>query len=486
MKESIFIGRKAELQELERFLNKRSASLIVVQGRRRIGKSRLIREFGKNKRLLTFSGVPPTDKTTHKDQLKEFGWQLGNALGQLPFNEDDWNDLFLRLAYHTSEGQVIILFDEISWMGSKDHNFLGKLKNAWDLHFKNNPDLILIICGSTSAWIEKNILSSTGFLGRVSFVLTVEELLLNECRQFWLQNGSSLSAYEKFKILSVTGGVPLYLEEIDFSRPAEENIRNLCFKRGGLLVREFEQIFSDLFSSRSQQYKAIVTCLAEGPLEFKEICDSLGVAKTGLMSEYLFDLIKSGFISRDYTWHLHSGKASSVSHYRLKDNYLRYYLKYIEKNRPEIEKNNFAIKSLSSFPGWSTIMGFQFENLVLNNRPFIQRCLKLRPEDIVSENPFFQHKTNRQPGCQIDYLIQTRFNTLFACEIKFSRQEIKGDIIQEMKRKIDNLVMPRGFSCFPVLIHVNGVQDSVIDSHYFIEIIDLCDVLDPDSHRSPP
>lgn len=185
MQESIFIGRKTELKELERFLKKRSASLIVVQGRRRIGKSRLIREFGKNIRMLTFSGVPPTEKTTRKDQLLEFGWQLGQALGEPAFKEDNWNDLFLRLALHTREGRVIIVLDEISWMGSKDHDFLGKLKNAWDLQFKNNPELILIICDSTSAWIEKNILANTGFLGRISFALTVEELPLNECQQFW-------------------------------------------------------------------------------------------------------------------------------------------------------------------------------------------------------------------------------------------------------------------------------------------------------------
>ena len=138
------------------------------------------------------------------------------------------------------------------------------------------------------------------------------------------------------------------------------------------------------------------------------------------------------------------------------------------------------IKSVSSLPGWSTILGFQFENLVLNNRQFIQKKLKLRPENIVSENPFFQHATKRQPGCQIDYLIQTSFNTLFACEVKFSRQEIKSDIIQEMKRKLDNLIKPRGFSCFPVLIHVNGVHDSVVDSNYFTEIIDFCEIIEGD------
>lgn len=478
MQESLFVGRKTELQELGRFLKKRSASLIVVQGRRRIGKSRLIKEFSKNMRTLIFSGVPPTEKTTHKDQLIEFGWQLGKALGQPPFKDDDWNDLFLRLALHTREGRVIIVFDEISWMGSKDHNFLGKLKNAWDLHFKNNPELILIICGSASAWIEKNILSNTGFLGRISFTLTLEELPLHECQQFWATKNAHLSTYEKFKILSVTGGVPLYLEEIDFQKPAEENIKDLCFKKGGLLVREFEQIFSDLFSTRSNQYKSIVQCLADGPVEYGDISKKLGISNSGLLSEYLFDLIKSGFVSRDYTWHLKSGKSSPLSHYRLKDNYLRFYLKYIDPNLSEIEKNSYTIKSISSLPGWSTILGFQFENLVLNNRQFIQKKLKLRPENIVSENPFFQHATKRQPGCQIDYLIQTSFNTLFACEVKFSRQEIKSDIIQEMKRKLDNLIKPRGFSCFPVLIHVNGVHDSVIDSNYFTEIIDFCEIIE--------
>ncbi|MBP6985531.1 MAG: ATPase [Alphaproteobacteria bacterium] len=478
MQESTFIGRKAELQELGKFLKKRSASLIVVQGRRRIGKSRLIREFGKKFRMLTFSGVPPSAKTTHRDQLNEFGWQLGKALGGDSVKADDWNDLFFHLSENTQQGRVIIVFDEISWMGSRDNNFLGKLKNAWDLHLKNNPELIFIICGSASAWIEKNILSSTGFLGRVSFALTVEELPLNECREFWSTRENHLSAYEKFKILSVTGGVPLYLEEIDFQKPAEENINDLCFKRGGLLVREFEQIFSDLFTSRSSQYKAIVNCLADGPLEFGAICEKLGVAKTGLISAYLFDLIKSGFLSRDYTWHIISGKPSPISHYRLKDNYLRFYLKYIDPNLSDIEKNSYMPKSISSLTGWSSMMGFQFENLILNNRQFVQHKLKIRPEDVVSENPFFQHKTKRQPGCQIDYLIQTRFNNLFACEIKFSRQEIKPDIIQEMKRKIENLAKPRGFSCFPVLIHVNGVSDSVVDSNYFAEIIDFSEIIE--------
>ena len=118
-------------------------------------------------------------------------------------------------------------------------------------------------------------------------------------------------------------------------------------------------------------------------------------------------------------------------------------------------------------------MGLQFENLVLKNRQIIHQNLHLRPQDIVASNPFFQKKTQRQRGCQIDYLIQTRFNTLFACEIKFSKSPIQSTIIQEIKEKMERLILPKEFSCFPVLIHVNGVQEEVTDSGFFTEIIDF-------------
>ena len=146
-------------------------------------------------------------------------------------------------------------------MGSKDPNFLGKLKSAWDQYFKKNDQLILILCGSVSSWIDENILSSTAFVGRISFTLNLEELSLQDCNKFWNKTGAKVSPYEKLKILSVTGGVPRYLEEIDPSQNAEFNIKQLCFKKGGILTTEFEKVFSDLFSSRSKIYKEIINCL---------------------------------------------------------------------------------------------------------------------------------------------------------------------------------------------------------------------------------
>ncbi len=473
-----FIGREMELKTLKEHIQKRISSLIVIKGRRRIGKSRLIEEFCKSYTHYIFVGLPPTDKTTKQSQLDEFSNQLSLAFGIPGIKAEDWNGLFLLLAQYTQKKRVIIVFDEISWMGSADPDFLGKLKNAWDLHFKKNPKLMLILCGSASHWIEKNILSSTGFLGRISHTISLNEMPLSDCNQFFNQQGAHLSAYEKLKILSVTGGIPRYLEEIQPRYSAEENIRTLCFKKGGLLTNEFEKIFSDLFGTRNEKYKKIVRILVQNSLEYDAICEKLQISKSGNISDHLNELIISGFISRDYTWNTKNGISSKLlSKYRLKDNFLRFYLKYVESKLPEIDNNDYQFKSLQSLPGWSSIMGLQFENLVLNNKKLIHQKLNLSPDEIVVQNPYFQRQRSRQKSCQIDYMIQTRTNILYVCEIKFSRNPLKKDIIHEMKEKISRLYLPRGMSYCPVLIHVNGVSDSIIDSDYFTEIIDFSDSL---------
>jgi AAA+ ATPase superfamily predicted ATPase len=473
---SDFIGRTYELQVLQRFMQKKTASFLVVRGRRRIGKSRLIEEFAKPYKFYNFAGIAPTKKTTAQSQRNEFASQLSNQ-GFPRIKSDNWNDLFWLLAEKVTKGRVIILFDEISWMGSKDPEFLGKIKNVWDKNFKKNPQLIFIICGSASSWIEKNILSHTGFVGRISFTLTLDELPLNNCKQFWMAKGKNISAMEKLKILAVTGGVPRYLEEIDPNIAAGENIKNLCFTKGALLVEDFGRIFSNIFIRKSEVYKKLVQILAAGSKEFTEICNTLKIEESGRISEYLEELSLAGFIKRDYTWHLKNSKDAKLSKFRLSDNYLRFYLKYIDKYKSKIERNSYAFKSLSALPGWDTIIALQFENLVLNNRQFIWQKLGIEPEDIISENPFFQHKTTKQVGCQIDYLIQTKFDSLFVCEIKFSKNTLTPEIIDEMQNKIRRLIRPKNFSCRPVLIHANEVHSSIIDSDYFAAIIDFGEIL---------
>ncbi|NRA73935.1 MAG: AAA family ATPase [Rickettsiales bacterium] len=472
-----FIGRESELQFLRGLFKKKNASLIVIRGRRRIGKSRLVEEFGKEYRLCRFSGIPPVSATTAQSQRDEFSNQLGNIIGVSGIKSDDWNTLFLLLSKETQKGKTILLFDEISWMGSKDPEFLGKLKNAWDIHFKQNDKLILILCGSASFWIEENILNNTGFVGRISYTLTLDELPLRDCKLFWGNQSKHMSAYEKFQIFSVVGGVPKYLEEIDPTISAEHNIRRLCFTKGGLLVDEFEHIFSDLFSNRSNTYKKIVEFLASGSKEITDISVKLNMPQTGRLSQYLKDLELSGFIKRDYTWILSTGEDSKLSKYRLCDNYLRFFLKYIAKYKTKIARDGFKFKSLVNLPAWFSILGLQFENLVLNNRSYIHQCLNLREEEIISSNPFFQRKTKESQGCQIDYMIHTKHNNLYLCEIKFSKSSIDTGVIADMEQKINKIKRPKGFSCIPVLIHVNGVTAALEKEDYFAHIIDFSELL---------
>lgn len=477
MNTPIFVGRQDELERLEALFTKKSASLVVVRGRRRVGKSRLIERFSQGKTFFSFSGIPPAEGTNAQLQRDIFAKQLGNQIGLPGIQSQDWSDLFTLLARQAQHGRVVILFDEISWMGSKDPTFLGKLKNAWDMEFQKNPNLILILCGSVSTWIEKNVISSTAFFGRISLYLTLDELPLHDCHALLKAQGFLGSMYETFKVLSVSGGIPWYISQIQPKLNADENIKNLCFRKEGVLFNEFDLIFHDLFEKRSEIYRPIIETLANGVMEFNEICESLKYQKSGSVSGYLEDLMHSGFITRDYTWDLKSGKPSRLSHFRLSDNYMRFYLKFIKPNKPKILQDRFKDSGIDILPGWRSILGLQFENLVLKNRSKIWEKLGIKAQDIVADNPYFQRKTVKTPGCQIDYLIQTRFNTLFAVEIKFSQAELKIDIVHEMKEKLSRLILPRRFSCWPILIHVNGVHESIEEAGYFTKIINFGDFL---------
>ena len=475
-----FYGRKKELDILRDLLSKKTASLVIVKGRRRIGKSRLIEEYGKsikNCKLHIFSGLAPTKNITAQMQRKDFANQMQRQLG-LPGMEklDDWGDLFWHLASQTKQKRRLIVFDEINWMGSKDPTFLPKLKTAWDIYFKNNSKLIMILSGSMSAWIENNIISSSGFLGRISVDMTLKELPPSQCNFFWNSKKEEISPYEKFKILSVTGGVPRYLEEIHPEWTAEKNIRRLCFQKESLLFKEFEKIFNDLFLRKGNVYKMILKILAQKDASFDEICQKLKVKKGGTVSKYLENLVINEYVSKDHTWNINNGRESKLNKYRLKDNYLRFYLKYIEPVKGKIER-----ESLTKLPGWESIMGLQFENLVLNNRESLFQKLEINPSEIVNENPFFQKKSKKHQGCQIDYMIQTKYNTLYVCEIKFSKEKIGSQIIDEVKEKISRLRKQRIFSIRPVLICVNGVTENVLESGFFSSIVDFGEFLKPEN-----
>ena len=185
------------------------------------------------------------------------------------------------------------------------------------------------------------------------------------------------------------------------------------------------------------------------------------------------DLEIGGFIEKESTWSITTKHLSRLSHYRLRDNYTRFYLKYILPNKDKIKNGQFENISINNLPGWNSILALQFENLVINNSKKIIALLSIKPEDIIHSGPYFQRKTTRQQGCQIDYMIQTKHDVVYVCEIKFKREEISTDIIEEVQEKMQRLNAPKYVSRRAVLIHVNGVKDEVIDADFFSAIIDF-------------
>ena len=289
--------------------------------------------------------------------------------------------------------------------------------------------------------------------------------------------GFKASDYDLYKILSVTGGIPWYLEQIKTSLTADENLKQLAFQKGGLFTLEADLLFHDLFDSKKHICKQIVYLLAAGMKTQAEIRHALDYPQSGSLSDFIKMLITSGFITQHSTWSFKSKVPGKSSLYRLSDNYLRFFIKYIEPNRLKIQKNEFQDFSLSQLPGWDAMMGFQIENLLIKNRKVLLESLGIHPVDVEADNPFIQSPKRTSRGCHIDYLIKTKTKNLYLCEFKFKRNLIGTEVILEMKEKEKSLSIPRGFATIPVLFHLGDVSDAVYESNYFYRMVDIADFL---------
>jgi len=472
-----FVGREWELNKLREFSQRKTAGLAVCRGRRRIGKSTLLEYFStsccSDTKFVELYGLSPRENLENKSQLEHFGQLLGINFNLPPFQLSDWNIAFDALSKLTEKGKTIILLDEVSWMAEKDKDFAGKLKGAWDTKFKKNDQLIMFLCGSVTTWIEENILKDKGFMGRVSLTLTLDELPLSDCNEFW-NNNDLISSHEKFKVLAVTGGIPRYLEEIHPNISAEENIKRLCFDKEGILFDEFEKIFQDIFDKRASDYRQIVQTLLGGSLEINEICAKLNISSSGTFINKLKQLCLSGFLTHDSVWNL-QGKKTQTSKYRLKDNYIRFYLKYVEPKKSLIEKGLYEEIHIEQLPDWEQIMGLQFENIVLNHLKEIITRLKISSANIISAAPYFQKNTKRTKWCQIDLLIHTKY-TLYVCEIKFKKQ-IGLEVLGEVMEKIVRLKIPKTLTVRPVLIYEGALSANIEKENFFSDLINMSDFL---------
>ncbi len=466
----MFINRHDEINSLKSLFDLKKSSICVCRGRRRIGKSRLIEEFGKlATHFIPIQGLAPRKGIKKENQLANFGSQLSRHTSLPEFTPDNWSQAFSFLNSAIGRAKTVVLLDEISWMATGERDFSGLLKIAWDSELSKHSRLIIVLCGSVSSWIDKNILKNTSFRGRVSVSLNVQALGLFHCNQFWENSPGTISATEKLKLLAITGGVPKYLEEINTKQSAEDNIKRLCYRPDGYLFKEYDEIFNDSFGKRSPTYQKIIEKLSTGYFSTDNISDYLGWKRGGRVSEYLQDLCMSGFLDKCTSKTPGKKIPSKNIRFRLTDNYLRFYLKYLKPVRQQIEQGLYRFVDLDSLSGWNTIMGYQFENLVLNNIELVCSAIGISMGIIKSAGPYYQNQTREKPGCQIDLLIETQY-TLYVCEIKF-RLKITKSVIEDVSQKIQRLVFPKRFTVRPILIYTGELDREIEKLDFFSRII---------------
>ena len=473
----MFIGRKEYLDDLESLWRKRTSSIVACRGRRRIGKSTLFREFAKRTAdvYMEFEGLAPDGEheVTNEDQLKEFAATLARLTNSPILSLPTWKDAFFWLDRAIDDSKkTVILLDEISWMGGCDPNFPAMLRNAWESYFHRHEKLVLVVCGSVSAWIKEYILGNAGFIGRFSRDYILTELSLAECAKFWKPGAAELNEREIFDVLSVTGGVPRYLEEVDPGLSAEENIRRLCFRKEGVLFKDFDAIFHTMFGDNVVVRRRILGLLAAGPMSGAEIAQRLEIERNGDLSDRLKELAEGGFIDPDPGLNPETGEEARVSRYRLRDNYTRFYLKYIEPRKGMIMRGSYRFASLSSLPDWNTVMGLQFENLIVNNAMDVVPFLGIGNSTVESAAPYRNVRKDRngeKKGCQIDLLVQTP-RTAYVVEVK-RRSEIGPEIEREVAERMKRLPLRRGMSKRPALVYDGHVDPTVEASGFFAAIV---------------
>ena len=470
----MFFGREDVLSQLASLWGKRVSSLVTCRGRRRIGKSTVIERFATQteSRFIKIEGKRPRPGMTNESELQEFARQLADQCDTERTVPSDWRDAFRRLDSVVKDGEkTVVLLDEVSWLAYYADDFADDLKIIWDNKLKKHDRLVLVVCGSVSSWIRDNIVDNGAYMGRRSLDIVVQELPLHECVKFWGPAADRIATKEILDVLSVTGGVPRYLEEINPSLSAAENIRNLAFRPNGVLRVDYDEMFADVITKRPRFAADVLECLVDGPLGTPEIAKRLGVDRSGNITFALKQLEEAGFVSSDVGLNPETGEVAKDRNYRLRDNYSRFYLKCIRPVARIIDEGSYAFHSLDQISEWNSIMGLAFENLIVNNYRELLAPLHMDRALVVSAAPFWRAasaKTGRK-GVQIDLLVQTKMSICIV-EIKRKR-EIGREIVGEISEKCERLAKRPGVSLRTAFVYDGELAPSVEADGYIDSIV---------------
>ena len=404
------IGRKNEQLELMRYFNSGKPEFIAVTGRRRIGKTFLIRELFAENIAFYFSGSI-NKNVTNVYQLQQFDLTILECGGESKENSKSWAEAFWKLRHllkDKDDGRKIIFIDELPWLDAPKSDFLAALDYFWNTFASSRSDIMLIVSGSSTSWIIENIFQNKGGLhNRITGRISLAPFTLVESEEFFFENGIVMNRYQIAESLMIFGGVPYYLNMFDKGLSLTLNVDRLLFSENAPLKNEFNEVYRSLFK-KADRHIDIVRALSEtkSGMTRNEIIKKTGIPGGGNLTKNLNELEQCGFIEKyfDFT------RPKNNSYYRLIDPFTLYWLKYVEKNN---FKDEFFWTNLLDDGGRRAWSGNAFEMLCLNHISEIRKKLGISG---VSTQVF----TWRNTEAQIDLVISRRDGVINLCEMKYS------------------------------------------------------------------
>ncbi len=469
------IGRKKEIAELERLYNSKKAELVAVYGRRRVGKTYLINQVFKNKFFFKHAGLSPDEDDSKKElsrQLNRFYASLVASGLKEERKPTDWFEAFSllqKLIEEKSDGSRIVIFiDELPWMDTKKSDFIKAFEGFWNIFGCARNDLMLIICGSATSWMENNLINNHGGLyGRVTYEIKLSPFNLKECEDFFIGNDVSLSRYDIVNAYMIFGGIPFYLNYVEPGYSLAQNIDNLFFKKNGQLSFEFDRLFNSVFTF-ADKAKEIVSFLYTNGLGYtkKEITAKTKISDGGTLTKYLNALIASDFVIK----YVPFGFSKREEYYKLVDPFCIFYLSVVRNNKGNENywSQNFSGQKLSTWRGYA------FENVCFNHVEQIKRTLGI--SGVITTSSAFYCK---EDGYQIDLLLSRNDNVIDLCELKFysSQFSVDKDYFVKINERTNSLLekINKKYSVSNILITTYGLKKNMYSS-VFANVLTIDDL----------
>ena len=432
----MLIGRKQEIEILKKYHESNESEFLVVYGRRRVGKTYLVRQYFNDEFYFCATGVAPEDSSTARFRVNME--RFGKSLNQYGIDQAGapatWMEAFDRLrdgiVNSGPTGKKVIFFDEMPWMDTPKSGFVRALEYFWNSFASARTDILFIVCGSASAWISHKLFDNKGGLhNRVTGRLLLQPFTLIECEQYFRSRGIVIDRKDIAEAYMIFGGIPYYLKHWDGRYSLPQNIDRIVFKEDAPLKNEFNNLYTSLFSN-SPQYTEVVRALAtktKGLLR-EEIIENTTLTDGGTLSEILQNLLASGFI-RHYS--RFPGKARNGL-YQLVDNFSLFHLSFIEGNTGQ---NEHYWSDLHETPRLIAWRGYAFEQLCFKHINQIKRALGIA--GIASDVYSWKSRTS-EPGAQIDLVISRADRIVNLCEIKFAKYEfeINKGYAEKLRNKV--------------------------------------------------